>query len=115
MFLLQIISDYGYDGCDIHNICVSNTSEKLDEIRNKVETELRERTDGFRVLLETHNMEYEPLRENKHSRTSDELMIWHNKVNQFYNSFPTITKLGINSISYDRGISTFNISEIKVV
>lgn len=115
MYLLQMITDYGYDGCDTDNVCVSETIEKLHEIQDIIKDEFIIRDQEFTKLGEAHNVEWLPLRVTPHHRSPEEITVWQNKVSKLQNSYPTITKCGINSARYEIGRTEFHISEVEVI
>ena len=114
MYLLQLTNDYHYEGCDIYDICLSESKEKLDALIPILTEECIKRNKGFNELLTSHNAEYEPLRENKHQRTPEEVVIVNKKLEDFYNTFPLLTKFDKHRMTYD-GVSEFSIKELKVI
>lgn len=73
------------------------------------------RDQEFTKLGETHNVEWLSLRVEPHHRSPEEITVWKNKVSKLQNSFPTITRFGINSANYEIGKSEFHISKVKVI
>lgn len=96
MFILQLNCDMMYEGFYTTPICVSESHEKLLDIRTKIINEFIIRDEGVAEIGITHEAKYMPLRESKYKRTNEEIVILKETIAKFIDeNCPTLKQLEI--------------------
>lgn len=117
MFILQLNCDMMYEGFYTTPICVSESHEKLLEIRTKIIEEFIVRDAGVKEINILHEEKYMPLRDNPYKRTNEEMIILRDMIAKFMDEHcPTLKQLNISQFSeYNPKQDEYVIDAIKSI
>lgn len=117
MFILLLNCDMMYEGFYTTPICVSESHEKLLELRTKIIEEFIIRDAGVLEINTAHDAKYMPLRENPYRRPEEEIKILKAEIAKFVDeNCPTLKELEISHFStYNPEQDEYVIDAIKSI
>lgn len=113
--MLEIINDFGYDGCDIFKVAVSDDRSKLENLIEVIKAELIDKKKKYSKLEEDMNTKWSHLRVTTGMRSQDEINDLQCLTKELFKSFKTLTKYKLEGVNYYSDNSDFQITEIEVI
>lgn len=114
MYLLQLKSDYHYEGTDILSVCVSESKEKLESLIDIATVEFIQKDKQFREIQKKYMNVGGIIFKNVDERDKA-IQAFAIKRDECFNTFKTLTELKIQNHFWDSRTDSFEIIEIVMV